>query len=588
MYQQSYPVLSASDAFMHQAIWAPKPVGVQPWYAHRDLCVLRDGEIRHYGWEIIAGEPRRVFVSSRDWGLSWKKIVVFNDDELGAMVQSPYSGDFLTICSVDKQSLALPSLHSAGQRGTALIRSAQGPGSTEKSVEFLDCPGFCFFRQPLPLRHRQRWLCVGATVNQNGAQWATALLSDDDGKTWRRRVIEPNVSCDQLIYPDRGLRWNNYCCEPTIVELADGTLLMAVRTSFNCHYLYRSEDGGDSWSGPDPMPHFHATNTMPTFLRLQDGRILFFWNNAQALPKDDPNTMPELNDGERQGRWETVFTNRDVIHAAISDDDGKSWRGFRELYLNSVRNQVDFRTLGNDELHEHDKSVHQSQALELPNGKVLIALGQNPAARRLLLFDPGWLYETERHEDFRHGLGDLSTHLYVKSLTGNSRGWAGHCAWNRCPGAMLVREPDNPKGSREVLHLARIHDERLYSDRQGVVWNFPAARQGQLSIEIFIAGAGCNLTLSDCWFNPCDPYAAELSPFSCAIDAARIGANTWKTLHVTWNLDARNITLSCDDQIIANATITNPPQFGLSYLHLQTLATTHDPQGCYLKSLHKA
>ena len=112
-----------------------------------------------------------------------------------------------------------------------------------------------------------------------------------------------------------------------------------------------------------------------------------------------------------------------------------------------MRNQVDFRTLGNDDLHEHDKSVHQSQAIELPNGKVLIALGQNPAARRLLIFDPGWLYETERHEDFRHGLGDLSSHLYVKSLTGNTRGWAGHCAWNRSLSAMLVREPDNPKAS---------------------------------------------------------------------------------------------------------------------------------------------
>ena len=34
-----------------------------------------------------------------------------------------------------------------------------------------------------------------------------------------------------------------------------------------------TEDGGETWDGPRPAPMFCASNTMPTFLRLKDGKI---------------------------------------------------------------------------------------------------------------------------------------------------------------------------------------------------------------------------------------------------------------------------------------------------------------------------
>jgi hypothetical protein len=77
------------------------------------------------------------------------------------------------------------------------------------------------------------------------------------------------------------------------------------------------------------------------------------------LPELNHDAQPGLNQSEREGRSEDFFTNRDVIHAAISADDGRTWRGFRELYLNDRRNDADFRTTGGN-AESLDKSIHQS------------------------------------------------------------------------------------------------------------------------------------------------------------------------------------------------------------------------------------
>ena len=82
----------------------------------------------------------------------------------------------------------------------------------------------------------------------------------------------------------------------------------------------------------------------------------------------------KLSEDEKRGVWEDVFTNRDANCVAVSEDDGKSWFGFRELNLNSLRNTCDFRSSGSN-ASGRDKSVHQFQALELPMHKVLVQVG---------------------------------------------------------------------------------------------------------------------------------------------------------------------------------------------------------------------
>ena len=565
------------------SIRAPEIVAVPPTYAVHDLCRTADGEIRHYGWQMVNGKKQRVYIASRDEGLCWKTFLAA-PGEAGYMEKSPESGDWI---GFEKEDF-VPGRDS---RRLVLLRSRTGPGDKHPTRTPMPWNRH-FVRQLLHMKTRARWIAAlsDATCAGNECYHSAIAWSDDDGRTWTRVQIAPVKGVSRLHPGDRRPHWFNDGCEPTVAELGDGTLWMGVRTSGEHHAFYISKDGGETWSDGTPHPAFWAANTMPYLFRLSDGRLLFIWNNTAMLPTRDLSEYPELGDGERSGQWETVFTNRDALHAAISDDDGVTWRGFREIALNEVRNASDFRELGNDQAQEFDKSVHQTQALELPGGKVLLAYGQNIASRRMAIFDPDWLLETSREEDFRTGLGKLSNHLYVRSLSAGHRGWAGHCAWNRMPGATLVRDPDTdnpPPGAkrsvREVLQLARVRDPRLVSERQGVAWNFPAARKGVVTLECRVVGAGFRLSLTDHWMNPCDEVGPTRSAFSRAISAKELPGGTWHTLTARWNEENGMMTLSVDGKMLDTCPLASCPPFGLSYLPLQTLADTADSEGTYFR-----
>ena len=567
----------------YDEIRAPKIVATQPNYAVYDLCRTADGEIRHYGWQMVGGEKRRVYIASRDNGLSWTTCLA-KDGEAGYMEKSPESGDWIGFDSKKPKRVVL--------------RSKIGPGDPNPERIDLPWPWSNFFvRHLIHLKTRNRWIAAISDCRCEGKECyhAAVAISDDDGRTWKWVQVQPVKDVARMHPGDKRPHWYNDGCEPTVVELKDGTIWMCVRTSGEHHAFYTSKDGGETWGDGKPHPAFWAANTMPYLFRLSDGRLLFFWNNTAMLPTRDLSEYPELDKVTSEGVWETVFTNRDALHAAISDDDGKTWRGFREIALTEPRNASDFRELGNDPAQEHDKSVHQTQALELPGGKVLLAYGQNSAARRIAIFDPDWLLETTREEDFRTGLGNISNHLYVKSLSGGWRGWAGHCAWNRMPGATLVRDPDTdnpPPGAkrsvREVLQLARVRDPRLVSERQGIVWNFPAARKGKVTIVCRVVGAGFRLTLADHWMNPCDEVGPLRSPFSMPITSKELpGTSAWHVLSASWDEDAGTVTLTVDEKELANYPLASLPPFGLSYLHLQTLAEEADAEGSYFRSFRK-
>ncbi len=566
--------LSEDDRERYAEVFAPRVVTDLPCQeASYTMCMMPDGRIRFYGWQWISGVRRKAYIESDNLGLDWKLKLAGSNDLQSAMLYDPNRRISVGIDRVRR-----------GKGPFYCLRMKDGetvPTRTDLPFRLGN------FTAIMRLRGRDRWLVPHTTgITGEHGLFAAVLLSDDDGLTWRRSVAKPNVSTGTSLFDHDELpRWDNFCSEPAIAELSDGTLWMIVRTSFNHPYSYRSRDGGDTWTGPQEMPDFWQHDTMPGLLRLSDGRLLFLWNNTQPMPRLSARELPELHEKELVSRSEAVFTNRDVLHAAISEDDGRTWIGFREFVLNPLRNDSAFRQTGFSQGEMHDKSVHQSLMLELPEGKILVAAGQGDALAKMYMFDVRWLYEKVRKEEFRSGLDNVTHHLFVKSLQGTFRGFSGHCALNRLPGVVMARKPDtNARTAREAAWLVKTDDPRVIWNNPGLTWNFPAACAGTIEIGCRIEGDGFRLGLADHWINPSDPYAAERCVVSVPVTRETAGGG-WTTVKIAWNCENGKATLSCGKNAPVHAPLSRSPRFGISYVHIQSLATASDCKGTYFTEL---
>ena len=580
--------------FMEQLnqIYEPKVVAIPPINPYRDLLILPSGEIRHYGIRKTEKENIFFYISSRDYGLSWQEFHTPSHSP-GACIRSPWSGDWITVLDVSflRRDLELKSTPMGLSDGLYVCRSKRGIDAKFDTILLSTQKTFMMIRQPVPLKRYKRWLIPAHYKDSKGLNHIVVLRSDDDAYSWQETQLEDVPPCPILKH-HKGLRWQTYGCEPTIVELSDGRVWMLIRTSHNFHYEAYSNDGGINWTTPIPS-RFYACNTMPTLFKLTDGRILLFWCNTTPLPEVDHSQYSYLEEWERMGFGEDVFTNRDVIHAAISDDDGKTWIGFRELFLNEHRNDNDFRTSGKNE-ESLDKSVHQSQAVELPYGKVMVAFGQHHLCRKIVIFDPAWLYENERKDDFSSGLQNWSIHLYVKSILGNFKGISGHCAYNRRPGAQLIPSPDGKL--REVLQIARYPDPRLIEEREGAVWNFPNAVSGKITLLFWISSnfKGCKISIMDHWFNPSDVTAYESAIFTLSISNTGKILNTplscefdkWQYLTIKWeNTFTSPAYIKVGINKFYKIPLLNRSINGASYIHIQSSALDKDYYGILIKEV---
>ena len=588
-----------------QDVYEPRIVGIPTSDATANLVELSDGTLRCYGGGPVERHaPCDRFLESRNHGLTWVETMMPEKSGplwgLIAVGRSPISGDYYGL-----NPRRIPD----GQwyeNELVLLRSSSGPdgpyavtviGSAERLIpppaerytqpgcEIFDMPlrsvpaHWGVVRPPLFIRGGKRALVCANTcapvmrgiISRRVAVW----LSDDDGFTWRLRVLDP-VGPHPISWPDRGSANQDGATEPTVIELASGRLWMLIRTVAEYHHESFSDDGGETWTKPRPSK-FRGHFTMPTLHRLADGRILLMWCNTAKLPEDHRKLTDEERRQKASGSY--ALSNRDVLHAAVSADEGVTWSGFRELYVNPLRNDPDFATGQGGTGLGIDKSVHQPQAINLPHGKVLVATGQHPACRRLLVFDPNWLLETGRADDFSVGLDNWCTFQYVDQVK-------GHCARDRRPGAVLVRHPDNPDS--KALHLCRRHDDTLTSDVQGAVWNFPAAQSGVFETRLRVQ-PGCKgglISLFDCWVNPSDSLCHRLAMFNLTfMDDGRCGyfrliPGRWHALRFTCNLPEEDkCRLDLDDVFAGELCRIRPSAFGISYVLFQSVSDAVDEAG---------
>lgn len=542
-----------------EKFYAPEIVAVPPVNPYNCLFVDKTGEIRYYTDEG--------FSYSYDKGQTWKE-KKFADSEISGITLNGRRP--LRMNPKTKVYLRMTS-----GNGTKIRRSTTGVDGVYSNQTISEI-NVSSIRQAYFLPSDRAVIFTGQTPRPHQV---AVFRSEDDGLTWTTQVLPLGPSF-VIKPPHEGPRWENWCLEPTIVELNDGRLWILARTSQDEHWESYSNDAGKTWSDWQPS-RFYGTLTMPTLLRLSDNRIVLFWSNSTPLPEVDRTNDP-VSTRVKTGELEDVFTNRDVYHVAISEDDGKTWIGFRELRLNPWRNASNF-----GEMAVADFSVHQGEAIELEKDKILVAHGQNEKVRALLIFDTHWIYETRRQSSFQNNLDDWSTFKYIKGIV-------GHGAYNRTEGAKLINHPD--KSGAQVLQFRHQLDPSLVFDKDGAVWNFPTAVDGifKTKIQLLPGGGGAQICLVDRWFNPTDPVVADYSMYVLKIPGdGNLGNNIqltpgkWYELIFDWT-DTKST--SCTLLIDGNSTgltlpLNRPSINGVSYVHFQSLSENEDLNGFIVESV---
>lgn len=125
------------------------------------------------------------------------------------------------------------------------------------------------------------------------------VYSDDEGRSWKR-------SSPDLEAPVRG------AMEPGVAELADGRLLMIIRTSTG--YIYRSWSGdkGATWSKAE-QTDIVSPESPATLKVLPNGRdLLLVWNNNPEALKN-------------------YRARRNPLTLAVSRDNGITWENVRDI-----------------------------------------------------------------------------------------------------------------------------------------------------------------------------------------------------------------------------------------------------------------
>lgn len=334
------------------------------------------------------------------------------------------------------------------------------------------------------------------------------LYSDDNGDKWQAAGNTLNIEID----PDKTTRYG--AVEPVIVQMKNDGLWMLIRTNKGVLYESFSYDSGESWSDPE-QSRFISSDSPAHFLRLQDGKLIIFFCMNQRY--DDPNSY--------------AFGGREVLHAAISEDDGNSWKGFREV-LRAEDEKGEVRS---------DRGTAYPSATETCDGKVLLVSGQG-ASKSIVMFDPDWLLEdnvpensfTENDQWTTYGLSDIISKEYsekdhvIRFLAGS--------------------KPD----SRQ---------------KQEVVRNFPALTSGEMRMEVEFINDCPELSLSftDHFSISGDSVASENSVFSFVI------ANAYKKaekipVRVRWNSEKQIAEIFIYNKKVSEASFKRIPEFGINYV----------------------
>ena len=384
-----------------------------------------------------------------------------------------------------------------------------------------------------------------------GPMVSSVLISDDHGKTWQR-------SKSDLFAPIfKTYNGNNYgAVEPVILARNDNTLWMLIRTQTGWLYESVSKDRGQTWTPARPSG-FYCTNSPCSFVRLKDGRVILLWHNCEN---------PMRFDGKG------IYTNRDVLHAAISSDDGRTWRGFREIYADPLRNE--------SPPLRGDRGTSYSRGIQTADDSVIVVSGQGKGHRSIIRIDPDWLEETQQFDDFESGLTKWSVY---KQFLKNGRE-------QRIQSPKLVKHLDG-KSKHDVLKICRPDEKRP----DAAEWNFPLGTTGTLTVKLRIEKgyAGGSIDLNDRHYQPSDRNALHRCNFTLPIAPnGKLGSSTttltpdkWHTICFHWDIHKKSAQVTLDGRPVEILTMQNPTHLGICYCILRSTAATPSDAGLLIESI---
>lgn len=351
-----------------------------------------------------------------------------------------------------------------------------------------------------------------------GSWDATVVYSDDGGETWRQspsllRVTAPNI-------PSMG------AIEPVVVQLNDGRVWMLIRNQMGRFYESFSADGAE-WSPPVPS-NIVSSDSPAALLRLDEKRILMLWNPCQ--------------------RYAYAQGGRQALLAAVTDDDGKTWRGYREV----VRDEL----ARDPSPPSGDHGVSYPYVCRTADGNVVFSMWvQTGEGRSVYGFDPNWLLETSQSDTF-------SEDQFAWSIFGSR-------------GVEVADVPDAEDG--KALRIAKVESDWP----AGAVRNFPIAAKGRLTMRIKAdRGAGpMHLVLTDHFSPPFDledaihgVFETVLGESASAGTGLTIPSDRWATLTFDFDTHAGACRASLDGAEVA-ALNAQRAAAGLCYVRLRASAT---------------
>jgi hypothetical protein len=390
---------------------------------------------------------------------------------------------------------------------------------------------------------------------------STLIYSDDDGDTWH---AANNLSVQS---PDIVSAYG--AVEPVCLGL-DDRVWMLIRTQMGRFYESFSKDGA-VWSRPKPSK-ITSSDSPAGLVRLSDGRIVLLWNNCQRYPY--------------------AYGGRQVLHAAISSDGGRTWRGYREVARDRLRNQPPPPT--------GDHGTAYPFPIATKDDKVLFRTGQGQGRVEIKMLDPAYLYQTFQKTDWSKKLDDWSV-FGAKGV-----GLARPAKRDPAPRGQTLRPrriplrrtgglvPDAASGPvLSALEGQALSVQKMDADfPAAAVWNFPMGRIGTMKLKLMVRSGckGLNIGLTDHFSPPFDAEESFYNLFNLRVEpggklssGGRIACDRWQMVQLDWDTEKGACAVAVDGKRAGSLRIQRLAE-GACYLRLTAISDDPEPAGFLLAS----